>query len=82
MAVLPDVEVILPLSGLIDKEAEAARHRKALADLDKQLSGHLAKLNNESFVANAPAAVVEQARAKVAELSAQRQTLEKLLAGN
>ena len=72
VAVLPEVEVILPLGGLIDKEAELARHRKTLADLDRQLSGHLAKLNNAAFVANAPPAVVEAARAKVAELQAQR----------
>ena len=39
MAVLADAEIILPLAGLIDKEAEAARHRKTLADLDKQLGG-------------------------------------------
>ena len=80
-AVLAGVEVILPLEGLIDKEAEVARHRKTLLDIDKQLSGRLAKLNNESFVANAPAAVVDQARAKVAELQSQREGVEKLLAG-
>ncbi len=38
-AVLADFEVILPLEGLIDRDAERARHRKALADLDKQLAG-------------------------------------------
>jgi valyl-tRNA synthetase len=79
VAVLPEVEVILPLENLIDREAEAARHRKALADLDRQLSGHQAKLNNASFVANAPPAVVEQTRAKVAELLTQRATVAALL---
>ena len=69
MAVLADVEIILPLSGLIDKEAEAAKHRKALLDLNKQLSGIRAKLNNEGFVARAPAEVVAQQRAREAELS-------------
>jgi valyl-tRNA synthetase len=81
VAVLPEVEVILPLADLIDKEAEAARHRKALAEIDKQLNGHQAKLNNPAFVANAPPVVVEQARAKAADLLAQRATLEKLLGG-
>lgn len=79
VAVLPDVEVILPLAKLIDREAEAARHRKTLTDLDRQLSGHLAKLGNASFVANAPAAVVESTRAKVAELQAQRASVAALL---
>jgi valyl-tRNA synthetase len=79
VAVLPEVEVILPLAGLIDKEAETARHRKTLAEIDKQLVGHQTKLNNESFVKNAPAAVVDQVRARVAELQAQRATVGALL---
>jgi valyl-tRNA synthetase len=79
VAVLPEVEVILPLGGLIDKEAEAARHRKTLADIDRQLAGHQGKLNNAAFVANAPPAVVEQTRAKVGELLAQRAAVEELL---
>ncbi|MFO0907137.1 MAG: class I tRNA ligase family protein [Isosphaeraceae bacterium] len=72
VAVLPDVEVILPLEGLIDKGAELARHRKSLADLDRQISGHRAKLENAAFVANAKPEVVEATRTKVAELEAQR----------
>ncbi len=63
-----DAEIILPLAGLIDKEAEVAKHRKTLADLERQIGGHRSKLANESFVARAPAEVVEQARAKLAEL--------------
>ena len=79
VAVLTEVEVILPLENLIDKEAEAARHRKSLADLDKQIAGHKNKLANESFVANAPPAVVAQARQKIQELEAQREAVSKLL---
>jgi valyl-tRNA synthetase len=80
VAVLPEVEVVLPLEGLIDKEAEAARLKKELAEIDRQLNTHEAKLNNESFVNNAPAAVVEQVRAKVAELHARRAAVAALLA--
>ncbi len=77
--VLPEFEVVLPLEGLIDKEAETARHRKELTEIDRQLVGHQAKLNNESFVANAPAAVVDQVRAKVSELLARRAAILALL---
>ncbi len=79
VAVLPDAEVILPMEGLVDVEAEKARLRKSLADLDKQLIGPRAKLENASFVANAPPAVVEQTRTKVAELLAQRAALAALI---
>jgi valyl-tRNA synthetase len=80
VAVLADVEVILPLEGLIDRQAEAARHRKALADLDKQIAPTRAKLDNEAFRSRAPAAVVDQLRAKLADLSAQRDAVAALLA--
>ncbi|MCA1684941.1 MAG: class I tRNA ligase family protein, partial [Planctomycetia bacterium] len=79
VAVLPEVEVLLPLAGLIDKEAEAARHRKTLADIDRQIVGHQTKLDNESFVKNAPTAVVDQTRAKLAELRSQRAAVAALL---
>ena len=78
-AVLADAEVILPLEGLIDREAEQARHRKAIAEIDKQLAAIRAKLGNEGFVARAPAEVVAAQRAKEADLAAQRSTLEALL---
>ncbi len=77
--VLADAEIILPLEGLIDKQAEAARLRKSLADLDKQLGAIQAKLKNEGFIARAPVEVVDQQRAKEAELLAQKAAIEALL---
>jgi valyl-tRNA synthetase len=79
VAVLPEVEIILPLAGLIDRKAELARQRKVLTDLERQISGHQGKLGNEAFITRAPAAVVEQTRAKLAELEAQREAILKLL---
>jgi valyl-tRNA synthetase len=79
VAVLADAEILLPLEGLIDREAETARHRKALADLDKQLASIRAKLGNEGFVSRAKPEVVAQQRAKEAELAAQREAVLKLL---
>jgi len=81
VAVLPEVEIILPLAGLIDQEAEAAKLKKALADLDRQLPGLEGKLSNESFLARAPAEVVEQTRAKLAELRSQREAIVRVLDG-
>ncbi len=79
VVVLADAEIILPLEGLIDKEAEAARHRKSLTDIDKQLAGVRSKLGNEGFTSRAPAEVVEQQRAKETELLAQRAAILALL---
>ncbi len=75
------MEIILPLEGLIDKEAERAKMRKSLSDFEKQIGGLRAKLGNESFVARAPAEVVAQSRAKLAELESQRDAVAGLLNG-
>ncbi len=78
--VLGDAEILLPLEGLIDKKAEEARIRKSLGDVEKQINAIRAKLGNEGFVARAPAEVVEQQKAKLADLLAQKSTLEAALA--
>ncbi len=75
VAVLGDAEVILPLEGLIDKEAEAARLRKDLANAEKQVGPIEAKLSNEAFLSRAPADVVAGLRAKLEELIAQRDSI-------
>ncbi|HEX7115789.1 MAG TPA: valine--tRNA ligase [Steroidobacter sp.] len=56
-----------PLESLIDDpEAELARLAKLKARARQDLSRSQAKLGNQSFVANAPAEIVEQERARVA----------------
>jgi valyl-tRNA synthetase len=79
VSVLPEVEVILPLEGLIDHAAERAKQRKALADFQRQIGSLEAKLQNEAYVARAPAEVVAQTRAKLAELQLQRAAVSNLL---
>src|SRR5690606_5609701 len=64
VAVLSDAEVILPLEGLIDREAEPAKQRKELTGLDKQIESARKKLESPEFVENAPADVVEGQRAR------------------
>ena len=79
VTVLADAEVVLPLEGLIDKEAELAKLKKSLADLDRQIAPLRAKLANESFTARAPAEVVSTARDKLAELEAQHASVAALV---
>jgi valyl-tRNA synthetase len=51
----------------IDIEAERARLSKEVARLEGEITKAKSKLTNESFVARAPAAVVEQEKTRLAE---------------
>jgi len=68
--VLVHGEARLALKVEIDVAAEQARLAKEIARLQGEISKAQGKLTNESFVARAPAAVVEQERQRVAEFSA------------
>ena len=59
-----DLKLMLVVA--VDVEAERARLSKEVARLEGEISKAKAKLTNESFVARAPAAVVEQEKARLA----------------
>ncbi len=63
-----------------DPTAEIEKLQKALAELERELTGVDARLGNESFVSRAPAAVVEGARARREALVQQRHKLHTTLA--
>lgn len=62
-----EMEVLVPMAGLIDKDAELARLDKEIGRLDGEVKRVGGKLSNEGFVAKAPAEVLEKERAKLAE---------------
>jgi valyl-tRNA synthetase len=64
-----EMEILVPLADLIDKEAEIARLEKEIAKLDKGLQAITGKLSNARFVDNAPAEIVatERERQRAAE---------------
>ncbi len=65
-----DVELVVPLAGLIDVEAELEKLARERKKLDKELARVSGKLKNEKFLANAPVAIVAKERAKEEELQA------------
>lgn len=75
-------EFNVPLASSIDVEAEVARIQKEIDYLEGFKKSIEKKLSNERFVNNAPAAVVEGERKKLADtlqkLAANRATLEAL----
>ncbi len=79
-ALTPLGELFLPLEGLVDVEAERNRIGKELEKMEKEIAKSHAKLGNASFVDRAPAAVVEQERARLAEWEAKKSQLEGMLA--
>ncbi|HTE51957.1 MAG TPA: valine--tRNA ligase [Kofleriaceae bacterium] len=70
-----DIEVVVPLQGLIDIDAERARIQKEIGRVDKEIAQVDKKLSNQKFVANAPAEVVDKERARLAEEASRRQKL-------
>ena len=67
-ALIGDMKLLIPLAGLIDKEAEVARLAKELERKVSELERCENKLSNSSFVDKAPATVVEKEKAKAVEL--------------
>ncbi|PIA68496.1 valine--tRNA ligase [Ectopseudomonas toyotomiensis] len=62
-----EMEVLVPMAGLIDKDAELARLDKEIGRLQGEVQRVGGKLSNQGFVAKAPAEVLEKERAKLAE---------------
>ncbi len=68
-AVAANLEVYIPLEGLVDFEAEAERLAKERDKLAGELGKLQKKLSNEGFLAKAAPEIVEKDRAKAAELA-------------
>jgi valyl-tRNA synthetase len=67
-ALVGKMEILIPLEGLIDKEAELQRLDKEMAKLEKTIKQSNGKLSNENYTAKAPADVVQKERDKLAEM--------------
>jgi valyl-tRNA synthetase len=66
--VVGEIEVVLPLAGLIDINEEKSRLRKEVSAGEKEMASLAKKLSNDSFVAKAPPDVVAKERERLAAL--------------
>jgi valyl-tRNA synthetase len=66
-ALVGDMKILIPLAGLIDKEAEGKRLEKEIAKLSAEVDRLGKKLANPHFVDKAPEAVVQKERGKLSE---------------
>ncbi|MGI2108065.1 valine--tRNA ligase [Shewanella frigidimarina] len=64
-----NMELLIPMAGLIDVGAEMARIDKQLEKLAQEIARIEGKLSNQGFVAKAPAAVIDKERAKMTDLT-------------
>jgi valyl-tRNA synthetase len=74
-ALVGEMELLVPMAGLIDKEAELARLDKEIDRKQKDRVKTEGKINNPSFVEKAPEEVVQKERDKLQDLDS---ALEKL----
>ncbi len=75
-ALADDMEILVPMAGLIDVEAELARLHKEIDKIDREMHRVQGKLDNPGFVDKAPEAVVQKERDKLADFESARARLE------
>ena len=75
IALLGELRILIPMKGLIDKDAELARLDKEIQRIEKDLPRVEGKLADPSFMAKAPPQVVEKEQAKLAEMRSGLQQL-------
>ena len=74
-ALVDEIEIYLPLEGVIDLPQEIARLEKDLLGVEKDLAKAAAKLDNENFMHKAPADIVAKEKNKKEELRGRREKL-------
>jgi valyl-tRNA synthetase len=79
-ALVGELEVLVPMAGLIDKDAELARLNKELGRLQGEVKRLGGKLGNAKFVDKAPAQVIEKERAKLRDAETATSTLQQQVA--
>jgi valyl-tRNA synthetase len=74
-ALVGEIEIYLPLEGVVDLKQEIARLEKDLQKVLQDMNKSAAKLANESFLQRAPQEIVEKETNKVEQLGGKRDKL-------
>jgi len=74
-----DMQLLVPMRGLIDVDAERDRLNKQRTKIEAEIAKTTAKLGNSKFTNNAPEAVVQQERERQADFEKQRTQLDEQL---
>ncbi|NBP98919.1 MAG: valine--tRNA ligase, partial [Synechococcaceae bacterium WB6_3A_227] len=78
-AVSGELQVLLPVEGLVDLDALRGRLQKDLSKAEKEIAGLKGRLTNPNFADKAPAEVVLECRANLREAEAQADLARKRL---
>jgi valyl-tRNA synthetase len=76
MALVGELKILIPMAGLIDKEAELVRLDKEIQKISKELPRVEGKLSNPTFIDKAPPDVIDKEKAKLADLQTMLNNLE------
>ncbi len=68
IALVGNMKILIPMAGLIDKEAELGRLNKEIQKIEKELPRIEGKLNNPKFIDKAPADVIAKEQEKLAAM--------------
>jgi len=74
-----DVQIFVPLKGLVDVAAEEERLLKEIGKIDKEIEMFSKKLESPAFVDRAPAEIVAKERQKLADVTEKKRVLEESL---
>jgi valyl-tRNA synthetase len=75
-ALVGNMKILIPIGGLIDKEAEISRLSREIEKVKTEISRLEGKLNNANFVDRAPTAVVDKERDKLTNSINRQQQLQ------
>ncbi|MGE5544993.1 MAG: valine--tRNA ligase [Bacillota bacterium] len=76
---LVDIEILVPLAGVIDVEKEISRLKKELQSTEQDITRLQSKLSNPGFLSKAPADVIDKEKARMNENQVKREGILKRL---